>query len=143
MIASAGLLFASLGLSGCATMRSLTEASPYQPVTSRTLNGGYYETSLAPDRARVVFVGNSWTPRVRAEDFALLRAAELSIQAGFPFFAVTKEHTDVETDTADNLTLSMPRSEILVQFLKNNQPGDLVFNAADLAALIRGKYHIR
>ena len=58
----------ALVLSGCATA--------YQ---SNSLTGGYTDTQLAPDVFRVSFSGNAFTSNDRVQDFALLRAAELTL----------------------------------------------------------------
>jgi len=55
------------------------------------MSGGYTDTLLAPDVFRVVFRGNGYTSAERAQDFALLRASELSIQQGFTCFAIIDE----------------------------------------------------
>ena len=55
-------------LLGCATA--------YQP---QGLSGGFTETQLAPDVWRVSFSGNGYTKGERAEDFAMLRSAELTL----------------------------------------------------------------
>ena len=91
------LLFASLVavvLFGCAT--------PYQ---SSSFTGGFTDTQLAPDLFRIAFAGNGRTSRDRVQDFALLRAAELSLANNFRFFAV------VETaDQSRNMTITLPGS---------------------------------
>jgi len=63
-------------------------ATPYQ---SARLNGGFSETPLAPDMFRVTFHGNGVTSEERAQDFALLRAAELTLAQGFRYFALRDE----------------------------------------------------
>lgn len=75
---------ALLLMTGCAT--------PYQ---SKSLRGGYSDTALAPDVFRVVFRGNGFTSAERAQDFALLRASEVTIQRGFTCFAIVDERSDV------------------------------------------------
>ncbi len=64
-------------LSGCATT--------YQ---STGLSGGYTDTQFAPDVYRIVFRGNGYTSPERAQDFALLRASELTLKHGFSCFAI-------------------------------------------------------
>ena len=61
------------------------------PYKSNGLMGGYSETWYTPDTVRVIFRGNGYTSRERAQDFALLRASELSLQHGFGFFGVIDE----------------------------------------------------
>ena len=56
-------------LSGC--------ASSYKP---NSIFGGFDETMLSPDTFRISVSGNAFTSGGRVYDFALLRAAELSIQ---------------------------------------------------------------
>lgn len=81
---------AALALSACAT------ATPYQPagVSGR---GGYAEQRLESDRYRVSFSGNSVTSREDVEMGLLLRAAELTAQNGFDWFATVNRATDRDT----------------------------------------------
>jgi hypothetical protein len=64
-------------LAGCAT--------PYQ---QHGYLGGFEETQLAPNVWRVSFKGNQYTSSERAEDFALLRAADLTLQSGYSYFGL-------------------------------------------------------
>lgn len=75
-------------LSGCATA--------YQP---NGLGGGYSDTLLAPDVYRIVFRGNGYTPPERAQDFALFRASELTLQHGFTCFAIIDERNSTSTSS--------------------------------------------
>ena len=65
--------------------------TPYQPEGD---DGGYTDQQLESDRYRVKFIGNSQTPRETVEDFALYRAAELTLQTGNDYFEVVAK--DVE-----------------------------------------------
>jgi hypothetical protein len=49
---------------------------------------GYSEIEISPTLFRVQFNGNSSTKDTRAVDFALLRAAEVTLERGYPFFVV-------------------------------------------------------
>lgn len=84
-------LSAALALAGCAT-----------PYKSDGILGGYSEQQLAEDVFRVTFGGNGYTSTQRAQDFAMLRAAELTLQHGYKYFAVLNERAD---RTAQALTL--------------------------------------
>jgi hypothetical protein len=75
-------------LSGCATS--------YHSIG---LTGGYTDTQLAPDVFRVVFRGNGYTAPERAQDFALLRASELTLQRGCICFAIIDEHNSTSIST--------------------------------------------
>lgn len=70
-------LFAVLVLAACATS--------YQPMG---FTGGYEETQYAPDVWQVDFRGNGYTSRQRVQDFAMLRAADLTLQSGAKYFVI-------------------------------------------------------
>jgi len=67
----------ALLLGGCATT--------YQP---EGLSGGFTETQLDTNVFRVSFRGNGYTRAERAEELALLRSAELTLQNGFTHFLI-------------------------------------------------------
>lgn len=71
-------------------------ATSYQPTG---FTGGFNETFLAPDVVRVQFEGNGFTSGTRAQDFAMLRAAELMLEGGYPFFVVVGESNDTQMST--------------------------------------------
>jgi hypothetical protein len=77
-----------IGLSGCATSYK-----------SNGFTGGYTNTQLTPDVFRVSFRGNAYTSPERAQDFALLRASELTLQHGFICFAIIDEQNSTTTQT--------------------------------------------
>lgn len=66
-----------LALAGCATN--------YQ---AQSFSGGFSETQLDKNVFKVTFKGNGYTQSERAEDFALLRSAELTLKHGFSHFAI-------------------------------------------------------
>lgn len=67
----------ALAVSGCAT-----------GYHSSRFTGGFDETALAPNIYRVKFSGNGFTSSTRAEELALLRSADLTLQKGFRFFGL-------------------------------------------------------
>jgi hypothetical protein len=75
-------------LAGCAT--------PYQ---KSGFAGGYSETQLGENIFRVHFRGNGYTGAERAEDFTLLRSAELSEEHGFPYFIIVDSKENVDNST--------------------------------------------
>lgn len=111
--------------------------------SSNVLMGGYSETKLAPDMVRVVFRGNSSTRKERAQDLALMRAADLALQAGFPYFTVLEELNDTRRAASGGVPISMPKSEILVQFIKDKPAGGVTFDAAYLIKSVREKYNLK
>ncbi len=82
------VLSAIIGISGCAT-----------GYKSDGFTGGYSDTQLAPDMYRVVYRGNAYTAPERAQDLALLRASELTLQLGFTCFAIIDETHSTTTSS--------------------------------------------
>jgi hypothetical protein len=81
-----GIVSCSLML-GCSLMLVLAScATPYQ---SQSHSGGYTDRQIAPGVYRITFQGNRFTTSVRAKDFALRRAAELTLDAGVSYFLIT------------------------------------------------------
>jgi len=65
---------------------------------------GYSERQLTQTRYRVSFTGNSRTPIDQVQDYALLRAAELTVQKSHDWFEVANRTTtpEVEPDSVGN-----------------------------------------
>jgi len=78
---------AALTLSACAT------ATPYAPAGPDS-RYGYSEQRVDADRYRVSFAGNSVTSREQVEMALLLRAAEVTSQNGYDWFATVNRATD-------------------------------------------------
>lgn len=71
-----------VALAGC--------ASSYKP---DGFSGGYSETQLDLNVFRVSFRGNGYTKADRAEDFAMLRSADITLSKGFKYFTVIDGNT--------------------------------------------------
>lgn len=76
-----------------AALAACASPSVYRPA-ERSGAEGYSETRLDDNRYRVSFTGNSQTDSGRVQDFALLRAAELTLQLGYDWFELANR--DVE-----------------------------------------------
>ena len=63
-------------------------ATPYQPLGR---NGGYSEIRQSENVFRVSFRGNGFTTESRAYDFAVRRAADLTLQHGFTHFDIVNQ----------------------------------------------------
>ncbi len=87
----------ALSLAACAT------PTPYQPASGGGY-GGYSEQRLESDRYRVTFAGNSVTSREQVEMSLLLRAAELTVQDGYDWFATVNRATDRDTRYSGGLS---------------------------------------
>jgi hypothetical protein len=94
---SAGIALAivlAAGLAACAT------PTPYQPnIAGQKTSGGYSEVRIEPDRFRVNFAGNTLTSRETVEGYLLFRAAELTVQQGYDWFAIVQRDTDKSVRT--------------------------------------------
>ena len=92
-VAAAALLTLG-GLAACAT------PTPYQPnIRGQAVSGGYSEARIEADRWRVSFAGNSLTSRETVEGYMLFRAAELTLQQGYDWFAVVQRDTETNRRT--------------------------------------------
>lgn len=68
------------GIVGCAT--SYKDLSDYNPLEG----GGYQETQINNQTWEVTFFGNGFTGAALTENYALRRAAELTLAKGFDHF---------------------------------------------------------
>jgi hypothetical protein len=153
---------AVVSLSGCATTYH-----------SNSYTGGFSETQLAPDTFRVMFSGNSYTSGERAQDFALLRAAELTLQGGFSHFAIVDENNSTTAQTfttpgqayttgsafgngnmatyssfttytpGQTYTFYKPQTGLLIKCFQTVPDGVSTFDAAFLQHSIRQKYGMK
>jgi hypothetical protein len=75
-----------LGLAACSST-----PTPYQAATN---NFGYRDQQLETNRYRVTFAGNSATSPDAVRDYALYRAAELTLANGHDYFRVVDRNTE-------------------------------------------------
>ncbi len=90
------LLTGTLLVAGCATQ------TPYKPAEKRGAEG-YTETRLGESRYRITFVGNTLTNAETVKDYALLRAAELTLQEGYEWFQVVERESDKKVNAATSV----------------------------------------
>lgn len=156
------LLAVPLIVTGCAT--------PYQ---SNGFAGGYSETQLAPDVFRIHFRGNGYTSGERAQDFAMLRAADLCVQNGFDCFALLDERDSTSTSAistpgysyttgsvysygnsatysghtvyspGQTILVNRPRADLLIRCFHAKPEGVYAFDASFLQKSLKQKYHIQ
>jgi hypothetical protein len=79
-------LFAFVILASCAT--------PYGP---HQIVGGYSHVRIQNDVFRIVFDGNAYIHKSAVDYYALVRAAEITVQNGRDYFRVLGADTDVKT----------------------------------------------
>ncbi len=65
--------------------------TPYQALGEQ---GGYSEQQIEDNRYRVKFTGNQATPRDTVEDYALYRAAEVTLETGHDYFKVVSKEVE-------------------------------------------------
>ncbi len=96
-------------LLSCLLLAACASTGPdYQPADSER-DTGYRTTRLADDRYRVAFTADP-EASTTARDYALLRAAELTLQKGYDWFEVANRDTAVSGDDDDGgATLSATR----------------------------------
>ncbi|HXI88308.1 MAG TPA: hypothetical protein VNH64_12670 [Parvularculaceae bacterium] len=78
----------ALLLAACAT----AVGTAYGPADKKGY--GYVEQRIEADRFRVSFAGDGATPQNVVEDYALLRAAELTVANGYDWFRVIARGTE-------------------------------------------------
>lgn len=88
------LVFSARIAVACFCALCVSCATPYQ---GKGFRGGFSETQLSENVFRVYFRGNGYTRQERAEDFTLLRSAELSMEHGYPYFVIVDEDSVVAT----------------------------------------------
>ncbi len=157
-LGAVGLL---VGVGGCAT-----------GYDRANLACGYESLCLQDDLYQVSFQGNGYTSHGRATDFALLRAAELALEKGCPYFVVVEKETRSEASartmpmvaqTSGNVesfgslsatttvsggetyAVSKPSSDMLIRVLEERPDAGaaIVYDAAQIQRNLRAKYGIK
>jgi hypothetical protein len=123
-------------LAGCAS-------TPYQRIgTDR--EGGYSSSKMGNDRFMVNFAGNTDTKPSQAYDFALLRSAELTLEAGYVAFVVESERDNTPTIISTYRSYVVPPRYSLVIRCYSDATGvrGKVYRAADVVRELKAKYHV-
>jgi hypothetical protein len=133
-------------------------ATEYQ---SSGATGGFKDTQLAPDVFRVSFTGNGFTSPDRVQDFALLRAAEITLANNARYFAVMSSKDQTRTNTyvtagtsytkGNTTTYTAPQVQtyytpgvgMTIRTFQAKPKGGFAFDAEFLARSIRTKYQIK
>ena len=77
-----------LGLGACAS------PTPYQPADG---GFGYSTQQIEDNRYRIVFAGNSVTPRETVQNYILYRAAEVTTESGHDWFRLVDQNLERST----------------------------------------------
>jgi len=150
-------------LSGCAT--------PYQQVGT-SVAGGFYSERVAQNRFAVSFVGNGFTEPKRASDFALLRAAEVTLEYHFTHFTIDGQgdlsrtstvhmgststttgtvspygtYTGFTNTTSNDMPVFKPGTKLVITCfdgLPEDKHIGRVFDANTVVQELKAKYHIK
>jgi len=106
-----------------------TAATCYQ---SEGLFGGYRDMQLAPDTFRISFVGNGYVSKGRAQDYAMRRAAEITLRHGYRYFVVLDQQDSTNA-------LGKPETVLLIGCAQEKEPGVFMFDAQFLQHSLREK----
>lgn len=87
----------ALCLSGCALVAACATEPPYFGPIGPGHSTGYTDQQIDQKRFRVSYSGSSHTSRDTVENFLLLRAAQLTLQAGYPAFMFDTRDTKTKT----------------------------------------------
>jgi hypothetical protein len=113
-------------------------ATAYRPMT---LDGGYTQTRVGADMFNVVFQGNAHTSWQTAENYALYRSAEVSLESGFDYFVVVGGNSDVSplllagrepTPSKTSGTDSHPMVSLIVRVYRGERPSPKAFDAREV-----------
>ncbi len=81
-----------LAAAGCLALAACETATTYQPAASPT-SVGYSEQRIEPGRYRVTFQGGEGSPQ-QVQDYALLRAAQITVRDGYDWFRIVGRYGD-------------------------------------------------
>jgi hypothetical protein len=88
----------TLGLAALGLLTACAEEPAYYgPLGTDGHSTGYTDLQIDQNRFRVTYAGNSSTPRTTVENFLLLRAAQVTAQAGYPYFMFDTRDTKTKT----------------------------------------------
>ena len=147
-------------LGGCST-----SPNDYHPSKALLGGRGYKELDLQYGVYYIEYKGDEDTTPEKNEDYVLLRAAELAVENGYPYFMVRNHRTDMETeedetrdfyekdcvfdecdrlarDSYDTAALQIPISRVTIACFKE-KPADVdieILDAHGVRTKIRRKY---
>ncbi len=116
---------------------------------SKGFSGGYSESQLGPNIYKIYFKGNGYTSKEKAEDFAMLRAAELTLQNHYRYFEVIDSNAEEtlslyhNTSNKQNVLISKPGSSLNIKFSSEKfEDKKLFFDARFICDSLGRKYEI-
>ena len=126
-------------------------ATSYKKASSLT-GTGYYDTILQQGMYEITFNGNADTQITTAQDYALLRAAEICLENGYQTFDIInlKDNSKTETGAFTNYygryyastyvtSSTYPKINLIIKCSKEN---NLTFIAEEIKLNLRKKYNL-
>jgi len=86
-----------LSVAAFALLAACAEEPPYFGPAGPDHPTGYTDQQIDQNHFRVSYQGSSHTPRTTVENFLLLRAAQVALQAGYPYFEFDTRDTKSKT----------------------------------------------
>jgi len=100
------LILGTVLLAGCASQ------DLYRPATGKDAIG-YSETQLAPNRYRIAYNGGTAVASGRTQDYALMRAADLTLQQGNDWFQLASRDLQKRKIVSTDVDVSyVPRTQV-------------------------------
>lgn len=113
---------------------------------------GYYDSLLQKNMYEVTFNGNSDISSTTAQDYALLRAAEICIENGYKTFDIVNSKDNSKTETGGYINhygryqsaayISSSTYPKIVLIIKCSVENDLTFIAEQIRENLRKKYKL-
>jgi hypothetical protein len=131
-----GLIAAILILSGCAT-----DYQRQGPTFLGWWDGyGYSSTQIDTNVFQVTFKGNAYTESDRANNFALLRSAELTLENGYEYFVIidAQKYSKNSSDTTPTTSTTNIRTNTIMCF--KEKPEEFSYNARFIEKSLKKKY---
>lgn len=98
------LAIAASGAAMLALLASCASQPPYYGPKKPGETMGYTDTRLDQNRYQVTYSGNSATDRETVENFLLMRAAQVTLEAGFSHFVFDTRDTEARTTYYSSFT---------------------------------------
>jgi hypothetical protein len=90
----------------CAALAACSTPTVYGPAAKPNASG-FTENRIQSDRWRVSYRGGSGAPATQVNDYALLRAAELTLQQGYDWFRVDRRYTETHGGYGGGLSIGV------------------------------------
>ena len=134
----------------CMILITSCAATTYMQAKSPT-GEGYYDTLLQQDMYEITFNGNEVTEPTIAQDYALLRAAEICIENDYKSFDIIRSEDKTKTDVGSipiygyyntsTIVFSETTPKIML-IIKCSKEDNLTFFAEEIRTNLRKKYNL-